>query len=336
MRVLIVKTSSMGDVIHTLPALTDAKAAYPDIVFDWVVEEAFAEVPSWHPAVDRVIPVAIRRWRKAPFKSLGSHEWKQFRVELARYHYDYVIDAQGLAKSAWITRLAKGPSYGYDRKSIREPIASAAYQYRVSVSRDLHAVERIRHLFAQVLAYPLPQQIGHYGLQASQFSPADDAQAPYLVCLHGTTRHNKHWPEVYWRRFLEMVGEQGLRVKLPWGNEAEKERAQRLAEGLESVTVLPSLNLKSLASVIAGAKGVVAVDTGLGHLTAALDIPCVSLYGSTSPGLIGAYGDNQVHLQAADFPCPDSEEEIDPALFAALTPPRVWQALQPLLPINKA
>ena len=103
MRVLLVKTSSLGDVIHTLPALTDAQRAIPGIQFDWVVEEGFAEIPAWHPAVAQVIPVAIRRWRKHPLQTLRSGEWRRFKARLRETHYDLVIDAQGLLKSAWLT-----------------------------------------------------------------------------------------------------------------------------------------------------------------------------------------------------------------------------------------
>lgn len=326
-RVLIVKTSSMGDVIHTLPALNDAQNALPNCVFDWVVEEGFAEIPAWHPAVDRVIPVAIRRWRKNPFKTLRSHEWKQFRAELGRYHYDYVIDAQGLYKSAWLTWLAKGPSYGYDRKSIREALASFFYQNKVSVSKEMHAVERIRSLFAQVLGYAIPTDTGHYGLHGEDFRAVDDIAEPYVVCLHGTTRHDKHWPEPYWRELIEAINQKGFRVKLPWGNEVEKARAERLAKDLDDTIVLPKLNLKSLASIISAANAVVAVDTGLGHLTAALDVPCVSLYGSTTPDLVGAYGQNQIHLQAKDCPAIEVENKIDPVVFKHLTPELVLASL---------
>ena len=159
-RVLLVKTSSMGDVIHTLPAITDACAAVPGIVFDWVVEEAFAEIPAWHPRVERVIPVAVRRWRKNLFKFFGSDEWARFRGQLGQYPYDLVIDAQGLIKSAVLTRYSKAPVAGLDRDSAREPLACRFYDRLYAVPREQHALERTRQLFAQALGYELPQQIG--------------------------------------------------------------------------------------------------------------------------------------------------------------------------------
>ncbi|MDM9596213.1 lipopolysaccharide heptosyltransferase I [Pseudomonas guariconensis] len=300
MRVLIIKTSSLGDVIHTLPAVTDAAHALPGIRFDWVVEEGFAEIPSWHPAVDQVIPVAIRRWRKNLWQTIKSGEWKAFKQRLRAQKYDLVIDAQGLVKSAWLTRYVKAPVAGLDRYSAREGWASRFYDRRLSVAVGQHAVERVRQLFALALAYDLPEGIGRYGLDLDrlQLPPA----APYVVFLHGTTWATKHWPEAYWRELAERLGRRNLQVRLPWGNPAEKARAERIAQGLKNCQVLPKLNLAGVARVLAAAKACVAVDTGLGHLAAALDVPTISLFGPTNPGLTGAYGRVQVH-QASDFPC---------------------------------
>lgn len=271
MRVLIIKTSSLGDVIHTLPALTDAAHAIPGIRFDWVVEEGFAEIPSWHPAVDQVIPVAIRRWRRNLWQTFKSGEWRQFKQRLRERQYDLVIDAQGLVKSAWLTRLVKAPVAGLDRYSAREGWASRFYDRRLSVALGQHAVERVRQLFALALAYDLPAGLGDYGLNLDrlQLQPA----APYVVFLHGTTWATKHWPEVYWRELAERLGRKGLQVRLPWGNPDEQARAERIAQGLQHCQVLPKLNLAGVARVLAGAKACVAVDTGLGHLAAALDVP---------------------------------------------------------------
>ncbi|QXI48193.1 lipopolysaccharide heptosyltransferase I [Pseudomonas anuradhapurensis] len=300
MRVLIIKTSSLGDVIHTLPALTDAAQAISGIRFDWVVEEGFAEIPSWHPAVDQVIPVAIRRWRKNLWQTIKSGEWKAFKQRVRERQYDLVIDAQGLVKSAWLTRYVKAPVAGLDRYSAREGWASRFYDRRLSVAVGQHAVERVRQLFAMALAYDLPEGIGNYGLDLDrlQLPPA----APYVVFLHGTTWATKHWPEAYWRELAERMGRRKLEVRLPWGNPAEKARAERIAQGLNNCQVLPKLNLAGVARVLAAAKACVAVDTGLGHLAAALDVPTISLFGPTNPGLTGAYGRTQIH-QASDWPC---------------------------------
>ncbi|RLM18665.1 lipopolysaccharide heptosyltransferase 1 [Brenneria alni] len=295
MRVLIIKTSSMGDVLHTLPALTDAMQELPGIQFDWVVEEGFAQIPGWHPAVSRVIPVAIRRWRKSWFSARTRQERADFKQQLRKYRYDAVIDAQGLIKSAvLVTRLAHGKKHGLDYKSAREPMASWFYNYRHHVNRQQHAVERVRELFAASLRYKKPVGRGDYAI-AQRFlsqSPADANQ--YLVFLHATTRDEKHWPESHWRELIALLQSSGLQIKLPWGAEHEHQRALRLAEGFTHVDVLPRLTLQQVAEVLAGAKAVVSVDTGLSHLTAALDRPNITLYGPTDPGLIGGYGLNQV------------------------------------------
>jgi heptosyltransferase-1 len=317
----------MGDVIHTLPALTDAARAIPGIRFDWVVEEGFEEIPSWHPAVDKVIKVAIRRWRKNIFTSLRGSEWKQVRNQLKQCHYDCVIDAQGLLKSAWLTRYTKAPVFGYDSQSARERFASFAYQHKLSVPKEMHAVERTRSLFAQALNYKLPQEKGSYGIDKKRFTLSGEVEKN-LVFLHGTSRDDKHWPEPYWCELASLAGAAGFHIYLPWGSDAEKQRAERIAANCSAAEVLPKLTLYGVASVLARANGVVAVDTGLGHLTAALDIPAVSLYGPTSPDLVGAYGHHQVHLTTAGRA---QVAGVEPVAMAPLLPADVWRAMSELL-----
>lgn len=298
MRVLIVKTSSMGDILHSLPALTDAMQALPGIRFDWIVEEGFVQVPGWHPAVDKVIPIAIRRWRKNWFSAENRTDRARFYQALHSRHYDYVIDAQGLIKSAaLVTRQAYGVKHGMDWRSAREPLACLFYNYRHPVSWQLHAVERIRELFAKSLGYKKPESQGDYAI-ASHFSPPlNDSEASYAVFLHATTRDDKHWPEAQWRELLGLLANSGLSVKLPWGAPHEEARAKRVAKGYDFVEVLPRLTLEEVARVLAGAKFVISVDTGLSHLTAALGRPNITLYGPTDPGLIGGYGKNQFGLR---------------------------------------
>ena len=328
MRVLLIKTSSLGDVIHTLPALTDALRANPDIRFDWVVEEGFAEIPHWHPAVDQVIPVAIRRWRKNLLQTWRNGEWHDFKRRVHQQHYDLVIDAQGLLKSAWLTRGFKVPVAGFSRKSVREPFASYFYDRQITVAPGLHAVERIRQLFAQALNYPVLEQMGEYSLSRERLATVD-SQRPYVLFLHGTTWPSKHWPQQSWRALAEQLAAANINVRIPWGNAAEKQRAQAIADGLPQVQVLPPLNLTDVAAQIAGAQACVAVDTGLGHLAAALDVPCVSLYGPTLPGRVGAYGQGQVHLCATGPNAGSGDRHLD--CFASLGVEQVLTALKPLL-----
>ncbi|MWN05445.1 lipopolysaccharide heptosyltransferase RfaC [Gilliamella sp. Pas-s95] len=297
MRVLVVKTSSMGDVLHTLPALTDAANSLSNIAFDWVVEENFAQIPSWHYAVNKVIPVAIRRWRKSWFAKTTRQERHDFIQTLRQQQYDAIIDAQGLIKSAFlITRKAQGIKHGLDRKSIKEPIASWFYDVKHNVPKQMHAIERIRLLFAQSLQYQLPNSMGDYAIARHFLSslPSDNQQ--YLIFLHATTRDEKHWSEDAWRKLIKLVEPTGLRIKLPWGAPHEQARAIRLAQGFQHVEVLPKCPLSDIATIIAGAKAVVSVDTGLSHLTAALDRPNITLFGKTDPKLIGGYGKNQFSI----------------------------------------
>ncbi len=302
MRVLIVKTSSLGDIIHTLPAITDACLAIPNISFDWVVEENFAAVPAWHPALKKIIPVAWRRWRKKIFSLRTLREILVFRRALRAEKYDLVIDAQGLVKSAVIARWARGVHCGLAWGSAREKYASWFYQRTCTVVFQQHAVVRARSLFSQLLNYPAPLTVADYGIDKNKFINADADVGNYLIFFHGTTWATKHWPEEYWVELVKLANDAGYPVKLPWGNAVEKARAERIAAGSVNAEVLPPLNLSGMITVLAGAKAVVAVDTGLGHLAAAFNIPAVSLYGPTNPEFTGALGQSQKHLNV-DFAC---------------------------------
>lgn len=337
MRVLLIKTSSMGDVIHTLPALTDAGKALPRVTFDWVVEETFAEIPEWHPLVQNVIPVALRRWRKALFARQTRAEWQQFRKRVRENTYDLILDAQGLMKSAFLTVFARGERVGFDWSSVREPLASLAYQRKCSVNVNQHAISRIRSLFGQALGYALPDTVAAYGLDRQLFQQASSEN--YLVFLHGTTWTTKQWPEEYWIALAKYAEQAGYRVKLGGGNAEEIARAKRIATHSQAVDVVPSFDIASAAKLISRAQGVVAVDTGFTHLAAALNIPTVSLYGPTDPALTGALGQSQIHL-AARFSCAPCLSRIctyreklavTPACFSTLTPMRVWRALESIL-----
>lgn len=320
MKICLVKTSSMGDVIHALPALTDAQRAIPDLHVDWVVERAFTEIPQWHSAVRNVVPVAIRQWRKRLLSPQTWQEWRAYVSQLNGEKYEAVIDAQGLLKSALLaTRLANGVKHGYDRNSAREGLSACFYDKKYAIPYQQHAVERIRKLFAQSLGYPLPNTVGDYGIARhfTEISENPTPCKPYVVAIHATTRADKHWTEQAWSALFSQITQLGIEVHLPWGNPTEKARAERLAQASPFIKVLPKLTLTALAQHIANAAAVVSVDTGLSHLTAALDKPNIILYGATDPNLIGAYGKHQHYLTAGSM--------------AEISAEQVWNRLSALL-----
>lgn len=353
LRVLIVKVSSLGDVIHTLPAVTDAKRANRRLQFDWVVEENFVEVPSWHPAVERVIPVAFRRWRSHMLNALYSGEFKAFRQDIKREHYDLVIDAQGLIKSGFISRLSRGLTVGLSDSTIKEPLATLFYNKVYSVPRTEHAVQRVRELFSRALNYSLDPDDGaniDYGIDLDRIGITNQSVIQdMLVFLHGTTWKTKHWPIPFWRHLAQLATHRGYTVRLPWGNETERRRAYDIAAGNPAVTVLERQTLSGMARQIAQASGVIAVDTGLGHLAAALSTPTVSLYGPTNPGLSGTFGKHQAQLFST-LPCAPcmskncsydgsaisvnlgtQEAVVTPPCFSTFPPERVLAALEELI-----
>ena len=339
MKTLIVKTSSLGDVLHTLPALSDAMTALPGIRFDWVVEESFAEIPAWHPAVDKVIPVALRRWRRQPLPAFSRGEYGKFLHSLRAHEYAKIIDAQGLIKSALLTRLARGERHGLDRSSAREPWAAWAYQKSYNISRQQHAIARVRQLFAAALGYDAPATPPDYKIRRELLSHPRALSHPYIVLLHGASWSSKQWPELYWAELAQLANNTGLHVYMPWGNAAERERAERIAGTARHATVLAALNLSELAGMLSNAQAIVGVDSGLAHLAAALATPSVTLYGATSPEKTGTLGRGQQHIRA-DFICSPcmarvcsyrGESDVTPACYQTTPPAQVWQALMKLL-----
>ena len=300
MRLLIVKLSSFGDVIHTFPAITDLKAARPDIEVDWLVEEAFAPFVALHPGVAKIHTLAFRRLRKpaSRWPRLASETWRLRRALRAR-RYDLVVDLQGLMKSAIAARLA-GAVSGFAADSAREPAAARLYRHRFAVPRQMHAVERTRRLLAAAVGYPVPDGAGRYGIAVAVGpDPALGLPLRYAMVMHAASWPTKLWPEEHWRALLPALAVEGRGIVLPWGNAEEKARAERLATGVPGVVVLPRVMAGAeLARVIAAAEFAVGLDSGLMHLAAALGVPGVWLYGPTDPGLTGPYGEGQTMIQS--------------------------------------
>jgi heptosyltransferase-1 len=294
-RVLIIKTSSLGDIVHTLPAINDASLAIPDIKFDWIIEENFSEIPTLNDQIDQIIPVSIRKWRKNLLKFRTSKDFSELKRKLSLHHYDAIIDAQGLLKSAWLASKAFGNRYGFDWASAREPLASIFYHRRINVPKDIHAVERIRILFSKSLGYVLNSSEGNFNLTY------DQGNDKYVILMHGTTWFSKHWPEESWIKLSCLLSKSDYKVVLLWGNDQEKARAERIAKNSEA-NVLPKMKLTDIVSLIAKATGCISVDTGLGHLSSAMGKPTLGIYGPTNPVLTGLYGSRRQNF-LSDFPC---------------------------------
>lgn len=290
-RILLVKTSSLGDVIHALPVASDITRALPGATIDWVVEDNFADIPPLHPAVGRVIKTALRRWRKSLLSRETRQEIARFRQTISLQEYDHIIDLQGLIKSAWIARQGQGLRSGFDRHSARESLASFAYQRRFAVSREQHAVLRNRQLAAAALSYSLSPLPLDYGIAQRIINLQKNIDnATFAILLTATSRDDKLWHEADWIALGETLQARGIVSILPAGNATERQRAERIATAIPDAQVLPPMGIADLAKAFSGAMLAVGVDTGLTHLACAMGIPTLAIYTATDPGLTGVIG----------------------------------------------
>jgi heptosyltransferase-1 len=275
--ILFIKTSSLGDVIHHMPAVTDARQRLPDARLVWVVEEAYAPLVRLHPDVNEVIAVAWRRWRKSLYAPATIAEIVTSIRAIRAQRYDAIIDTQGLIRSAAMARIARGVSHGYDSKSIREPLASMFYDVRHRIGRDVHVIARNRTLTAQALGYALAGA-PDYGLKRRAAAAPGER---YALLLHGTARLSKEWADENWRGVAGAIERMGLNVVLLSGTEAETERSRRIATALTRATVREPLTLLQVAELVAGASFVVGLDSGFTHLAAAFGTPLVAIFTDT-------------------------------------------------------
>ncbi len=282
----------MGDVVHAMPMVSDIARAFPHARIDWVVEEAFADIPRLHPAITRVLPVALRRWRRHPLARASWRELLAARRDVRRTRYHTVIDGQGLIKSAVIAAWARGPVSGYAARSAREPLAALFYRRTVVVERSLHAVERLRRLGAGALGYALdgPQAFA-LGPRAAQLvaEPPFDENGIVLL-LTNASRPGKLWPDDHWVALEDQLARQGMLCVLAWGNAAERAACERRAARMHSARVLPRSTIAQVAALAARAALVVGLDTGLTHLAAAVGAPTVGIFCDYDPALVGLRG----------------------------------------------
>ena len=332
MKILIVRLSSLGDILHFFPAVSDLRRHFPDAEIHWLVEPAFAEMAGWHSAINKVIAVPLRAHKKTWWKVLRL--LSGLRQQLQAENYDIVLDAQGLLKSALLARLAGAPVFGFHADNARESLAARLYRKTAKVPEGLHIVEKNRQLVAQLFgaAITSPADFGLDKFRDVQMQSAlPDALTqmvvrPYIVLLHGTTWNSKYWPESSWLELIHLLTQQGLRCLLPWGNEDERLRARRLqSAGGVYAQVLPKLSLTELMSVLLHARGFVSVETGIGHLAAVLDIPGIMLHGPTDPDYSGILGKSCQHISSGmdcspcfkrDCPELDGSEGIPPCQLA--------------------
>jgi heptosyltransferase I len=303
--ILFIKTSSLGDVIHHMPALTEARRHRPAARFAWVVEEAFAPLVRLHPAVSEVIEVATRRWRK---KALDLSTWREmagFRRAVRERGYDDVIDSQGLIRSALMARMAVGRRHGYDASSIREPAASWLYDLRHAVARDQHAIARNRMLTGLALGYA-PAGPVDFGLSRDPLAARTGES--YGILFHATARPEKEWPEASWVALGRALAARGVSLVLPWGTEAEHARSRRIAAVLANAEVPERQPLDRVARLVAGASFVIGTDTGLLHLAAALSVPLVAIFVGSEPSLTGPMGQGPIAVVGGKRKLPSVED----------------------------
>jgi heptosyltransferase-1 len=280
-RILLVRLSSLGDVLHTLPAATDIRRAFPDAMLDWAVEEAYVPLVRMHPGVTRAIPFALRRWRTQWFRPRAWRELAAFRAALREHPYDAIFDTQGLLKSALVAKLARGPVYGFGLGTAREGFATRFYATTYEFEPTVHKIERYRAVAARALGY-VRQQGVTYGIVAPP-APAFAPRQPYCVLLHSTARAAKLWTEEAWIGVARALESRGVACVLPWGAEDERARAGRLAGALARGVVPPRMSIEEAAGLVGHAAAVIGVDTGLMHLAAALGVPVVGVFCDSEP-----------------------------------------------------
>jgi heptosyltransferase-1 len=321
--ILLVKTSSLGDVVHNLPVVSDLHTVFPEAAIDWVVEEALVDIPRLHPAVRRVLPVGLRRWRKSLLTAQSWREMAAFRRELQTEAYDLVLDTQGLVKSGLIVRQARlatsGRRCGYAAEAAREPLAARFYHNGFVIPKNLHAVERNRWLAAAALDYvaDMPLDYGVTAAHGNVTRPGWLPQGNYAVLLTATSREDKLWPEEHWLQLAAGLAECGLSCILPAGAEDERRRATRLTQQMSRALVAPSLEIAEIARVCAGARLVVGVDTGLTHLAVALERPTLALFCGSDPHLTGVHGGDADRVIARNLGGPGRPPGAQEAIAAA-------------------
>ena len=307
MKILVIKSSSMGDIIHALPVAHDIRQALPADELHWVAEERFRDIPTLAPAVSKVHVTAFRRWRKAILSGPVRAEMADVKNALRAEHYDVVLDIQGLMRSAMVARWAGVPATGYSWGTAREPVASLAYARKLGLPASLGAVRRYRMAAAEALGYEIAPERPVFGQQANA-EPSVKPAGPYAALPVNTSRDAKLWPEEYWTHLGRKFAGAGLRSVLFWGSDVERERVERLVRTIPGAEVAPRTTLATTAATLARAACVVGVGPGLDHLGAALSRPSVGIFVSTPTESLKLVGDGPVRSLGGIGQCPDVDE----------------------------
>lgn len=315
---LLIRLSSLGDVVHTFPAVTDLARHCAGWELDWVVEEGYRALAALHPAVTRALPFGLRRWRRHVLQPRSWRELAAFKAALRAREYDRIVDAQGLLKSLAVAKMARGRIHGFGPDTVRESFVARFYDHRYEFPPEQHRVSHYRGLLAAAFGYSVDMSAASidYGLRVPS-RPAAAGAERYSVLLHSTARAEKLWPEARWIELGRLLHGQGIACALPWGSDAERARAERLAAAIPAARLMPALGLEEAAGLIAHAHSVIGVDTGLMHLAVAYKVPVVGVYLATRPGHHGPLGAGPTAFVGGMGASPVSAEVFDAAMRIA-------------------
>ena len=287
----------MGDLMHALPAITEAKEQINNITFDWVVDKNFSSVPKWHPDIENTIETNHREWKLNLFSSKSRNEMRDVVNKIDANEYDLIIDMQNNLKSAFLSFMCKSSVTGLDAKSAREYPAHLAYKTKIRVPKTMHAVERQKLMLASALGYETNIENRDYGISKANFKkPLKMYTSKYAICVQNASWTSKQWPIEHWQEFLRILEKKDLKFLFPSGNQAELDRASEICSVSQKAFALEILPLNEIAFLIDNSEFAICSDTGLAHLSAVVNTPSLTLYGPTDISLIGTYGNNQNHF----------------------------------------
>ncbi len=345
MKILLVKLSSLGDVLHNLPIVWDLRKQYPFAQIDWVVEEGYVSIleplktNQDFKGIDRVIPLAFRRWKKSLKNGefiRSIQEFITFKKELQQTQYDLIIETQGLIKSAFVTYLAnKSPNAriiglaNQTEYSGYEPLARKFYTESIQVPFRCHAVDRSRWLAATAYDQAPPDRaqvppqfyLSYYLRQLTDLSNLStlpnlskdklgfDMTQPYVLCFHSTARKAKRWANDHWVTIGKDLASRGIQVVLPWGNQDEKAISAQLAKQIPNAIVPGGFSIETAFYLVANATLTIGVDTGLTHLAAIFNRPTIEIYCDSPRWKTEAYWSEKI-INLGDTQAPPTVTEV--------------------------